>query len=199
KRSGRKLGRIFVDSGYVTEEGISKALAGQLRIPFIDLKHFSPKPDLIKLLPEAQALFGQKFRQQFGRQPAALGAEDKYIAFLKVWRVMPLAAFRGHGEHASAGQHGFAGFPICMPLHWCELVVIQPGTPQLLVFPGEAHRLDQMQFGAGIGAEADDVARVGRYFGLVENYGEHLSVSKKGRKKERQPIKIWLKSADYGK
>jgi MSHA biogenesis protein MshE len=55
KRSGRKLGRIFVDSGYVTEEGISKALAGQLQIPFIDLKHFSPKPEFIKLLPEAQA------------------------------------------------------------------------------------------------------------------------------------------------
>ncbi len=55
KRSGRKLGRIFVDSGYVTEEEISKALAGQLRIPFIDLKQFNPRPELIKLLPEAQA------------------------------------------------------------------------------------------------------------------------------------------------
>ncbi|MFC5301512.1 GspE/PulE family protein [Azospira restricta] len=55
KRSGRKLGRIFVDSGYVTEEGISRALAGQLRIPFLDLKHFNPRPELIKLLPEAQA------------------------------------------------------------------------------------------------------------------------------------------------
>ena len=55
KRSGRKLGRIFVDSGYVTEEGISKALAGQLRIPFIDLKQFNLRPELIKLLPEAQA------------------------------------------------------------------------------------------------------------------------------------------------
>ncbi len=55
KRSGRKLGRIFVDSGYVTEEGISKALAGQLRVPFIDLKQFNPRQELIKLLPEAQA------------------------------------------------------------------------------------------------------------------------------------------------
>ena len=55
KRSGRKLGRIFVDSGYVTEEGISKALAGQLRVPFIDLKQFKPRPELIRLLPEAQA------------------------------------------------------------------------------------------------------------------------------------------------
>ncbi len=55
KRTGRKLGRIFVESGYVTEEGISEALARQLRIPFIDLKNFTPKPDLIKLLPEAPA------------------------------------------------------------------------------------------------------------------------------------------------
>lgn len=55
KRTGRKLGRVFVDSGYVTEEGISQALARQLRIPFVDLKNFTPKPDLIKLLPEAPA------------------------------------------------------------------------------------------------------------------------------------------------
>ncbi|RIX46947.1 MAG: GspE/PulE family protein [Rhodocyclales bacterium GT-UBC] len=55
KRTGRKLGRVFVECGYVTEEGISQALARQLRIPFIDLKSFTPKPDLIKLLPEAPA------------------------------------------------------------------------------------------------------------------------------------------------
>ena len=55
KRTGRKLGRVFVESGYVTEEGISQALARQLRIPFVDLKNFTPKPDLIKLLPEAPA------------------------------------------------------------------------------------------------------------------------------------------------
>ncbi|MDP2810882.1 MAG: GspE/PulE family protein [Rhodocyclaceae bacterium] len=55
KRSGRKLGRIFVDSGYVTEEGIARALARQLGAPFVDLRQFNPQPDLIKLLPEAQA------------------------------------------------------------------------------------------------------------------------------------------------
>jgi len=55
KRSGRKLGRIFVDSGYVTEEGIARALARQLRGEFVDLRTFQPKPDLIKLLPEPQA------------------------------------------------------------------------------------------------------------------------------------------------
>ena len=55
KRSGRKLGRIFIDSGYVTEEAIARALAKQLQAPFVDLKAFKPKPELIKLLPEAQA------------------------------------------------------------------------------------------------------------------------------------------------
>ena len=55
KRSGRKLGRIVVDSSFVTEEAISQALARQLRAPYVDLKHFSPKQQLINLLPEAQA------------------------------------------------------------------------------------------------------------------------------------------------
>jgi len=55
KRSGRKLGRIVVESSFVTEEAISQALARQLQVPFVDLKHFNPKPELINLLPEAQA------------------------------------------------------------------------------------------------------------------------------------------------
>jgi len=55
KLTGRKLGRIFVDGGFVSEEQISQALARQLRIPFVDLKTYPVKPELTKLLPEAQA------------------------------------------------------------------------------------------------------------------------------------------------
>ncbi|MBP8163181.1 MAG: Flp pilus assembly complex ATPase component TadA, partial [Propionivibrio sp.] len=55
KRSGRKLGRIVVESSFVTEEAISKALARQLQVSYVDLKHFNPKQNLINLLPEAQA------------------------------------------------------------------------------------------------------------------------------------------------
>ncbi|MDI1299650.1 type II/IV secretion system protein [Methylotenera sp.] len=55
KRTGRKLGRIFVDKGYVTEIQISEALARQLKVPFIDLQQFSTKPEVINKLPEAQA------------------------------------------------------------------------------------------------------------------------------------------------
>jgi MSHA biogenesis protein MshE len=55
KRTGRKLGRIFVDKGYVTEMQISEALARQLKVPFIDLQQFNTKPEIINKLPEAQA------------------------------------------------------------------------------------------------------------------------------------------------
>ncbi len=55
KATGRKLGRIIVDSGLVTEDGISKALARQLQAEFIDLRSFTPNPELIKLLPEHHA------------------------------------------------------------------------------------------------------------------------------------------------
>jgi len=55
KRSGRKLGRVLIDSAYVTEEGISRALAKQLNIPYIDLKYYNFSPDVTQLLPETQA------------------------------------------------------------------------------------------------------------------------------------------------
>ena len=55
KRTGRKLGRIFIDNGYVTETQISEALAHQLKIPFIDIKLFNTKIEIINILPEAQA------------------------------------------------------------------------------------------------------------------------------------------------
>ncbi|MCX8018297.1 MAG: ATPase, T2SS/T4P/T4SS family, partial [Rhodocyclaceae bacterium] len=55
KKSGRKLGRVLVESGYCTEDGIARALARQLGAEYIDLKVFQPRADLVKLLPEAQA------------------------------------------------------------------------------------------------------------------------------------------------
>ncbi|MGS0743399.1 GspE/PulE family protein [Glaciimonas sp. GG7] len=55
KRTGRKLGRIFVDNGFVTEDIISDALARQLDIPYISLKQYNIKPQTVRLLPETQA------------------------------------------------------------------------------------------------------------------------------------------------
>ena len=55
RRSGRKLGRVFVDHGWVTEEQVSRLLAGQLRMPFVELRPGSLRPELIRLLPEVHA------------------------------------------------------------------------------------------------------------------------------------------------
>ena len=55
KRSGRKLGRIFIDAGFVTEEQIGSALARQLQVPYINLKHFNIRPEIATRLPETLA------------------------------------------------------------------------------------------------------------------------------------------------
>ncbi|MCX7897357.1 MAG: GspE/PulE family protein [Rhodocyclaceae bacterium] len=55
KKSGRKLGRVLVEAGYASEEGIARALARQLGAEYVDLRQFQPRLDLVKLLPEAQA------------------------------------------------------------------------------------------------------------------------------------------------
>ena len=41
KRSGRKLGRVLVELGFVTEEQICEAIARQLNIAFVNLKFFN--------------------------------------------------------------------------------------------------------------------------------------------------------------
>jgi hypothetical protein len=55
-------------------------------------------------------------------------------------------------------------------------VIIQSRPPQILVAEVEAEGFDQMQLGASIGAHADDIARIGRDFRLVENDGEHVGL-----------------------
>ncbi len=55
KRSGRRLGRLFIEKGFVTEEQIAEAISRQLKIPYINLKHYNVKPELMQKLPEIQA------------------------------------------------------------------------------------------------------------------------------------------------
>jgi MSHA biogenesis protein MshE len=55
RKSGRKLGRVFVEKGFVSEDQISTALARQLQVPFVNLKHFSLKLEVATRLPETQA------------------------------------------------------------------------------------------------------------------------------------------------
>ena len=55
KKSGRKLGRVLVENGFVTEEEISGAIAHQLQIPMVDLKQANARPEVVRLLPEQLA------------------------------------------------------------------------------------------------------------------------------------------------
>jgi MSHA biogenesis protein MshE len=55
KRTGRKLGRVFIENGFVTEDEISGALAKQLNIPYINLKFYNLVPNIVRLLAETQA------------------------------------------------------------------------------------------------------------------------------------------------
>ncbi len=55
KKSGRRLGRVIVDSGMAGENDIAQALARQLAIPFVDLRKISPDASVLQMMPETQA------------------------------------------------------------------------------------------------------------------------------------------------
>jgi len=54
-RSGRKLGRVLIESGYLSEDQIGEALARQLAVPFINLKYYNFNSAVTRKLQEAQA------------------------------------------------------------------------------------------------------------------------------------------------
>ncbi|MCA3237053.1 MAG: GspE/PulE family protein [Curvibacter sp.] len=66
QQTGKKVGRLLIESGVITEELLADALARQLRVPFLSLKAFPFRPDVVRLLPESAA---RRFR--------ALVLEDK--------------------------------------------------------------------------------------------------------------------------
>ncbi len=55
KKTGRKLGHVFIDRQWVTEVQIAKAVARQLQAPFIDLSTRTLRPEVAALLPEMHA------------------------------------------------------------------------------------------------------------------------------------------------
>src|SRR5881396_3746561 len=55
KRSGHRLGRVLVDMGFTAELNIAQALARQLNVGFVDLKHHNFKANVALKLPESSA------------------------------------------------------------------------------------------------------------------------------------------------
>lgn len=52
KDKGVKLGDALIQLGYIDEAGLGVALADQLKIPYIELKHYPIKPEIICKIPE---------------------------------------------------------------------------------------------------------------------------------------------------
>lgn len=59
KQTGEKLGRVIIDLGFITEEKLLEVLSQQLKIPFVDLKQYPIKPEIVKILPE---FYARRFR-----------------------------------------------------------------------------------------------------------------------------------------
>ena len=55
RSSGRKLGRVLIDIGAVSEADLHRCLAEYLKIPYVDLGHMSLDPRIVRLLPETHA------------------------------------------------------------------------------------------------------------------------------------------------
>jgi len=55
KEKGIKLGDALIQLKYIDESGLGTALADQLKIPYIDLKHYPIKPEIIRKVPERVA------------------------------------------------------------------------------------------------------------------------------------------------
>jgi MSHA biogenesis protein MshE len=55
KSTGRKLGRVLTDLGFVREEKLNEVLAESLQIPFIDVRQLTLDQKVVRMLPEAQA------------------------------------------------------------------------------------------------------------------------------------------------
>jgi MSHA biogenesis protein MshE len=55
KRSGRKLGRVLIDLGFLTEERLNQEVALHMQLPFVDLRKMTLEPQVVQLLPEAHA------------------------------------------------------------------------------------------------------------------------------------------------
>jgi len=91
KKSGRKLGRVLIENGYLREDALLNLLSTQLQLPFIDLSVYQFIPEICKLIPETLA---RRYRvlvlqeQDDGllvgmADPTNIFAYDELVRFLK--------------------------------------------------------------------------------------------------------------------
>ena len=76
KKSGRKLGRVLIENGYISEEQLLNFLSRQLALPYVDLKRFQFKPEIVRLIPEAHARRFRVIALHEGKDGVLIGMAD---------------------------------------------------------------------------------------------------------------------------
>src|SRR3569832_2156304 len=122
---------------------------------------------------DAQAMRRRHGVEQFLRQTACLRPQHQRVPCLIMHVAITRAAARGAGEQALRLHGDDEIVEALVHLHARVLVVIQSRATQARVVELEAQLTDQVQRRAGIGAEANDVAGVGRELGLIEDDMKH--------------------------
>ncbi len=76
KKSGRKLGRVLIENGYLTEDQLLDFLGRQLGIPYIDLMRYHLNPEIVRLIPETHARRFRALALEEGRESLLVGMAD---------------------------------------------------------------------------------------------------------------------------
>src|SRR5690606_5323171 len=112
------------------------------------------------------------------RQAAGFGSEQENVTSQEPRPVQPLGCARSERKHPLGPQGLQASDEVSVDLDGRVLVVVEPGPLQLPVVQPEAKGLDQMEPAAGVGAQTNDVAGVGRYLRLEQDDVEHFLLQK---------------------
>jgi MSHA biogenesis protein MshE len=76
KKSGRKLGRVLVENGFISEDQLLTFLSQQLNIPYIDLRRYHYKPEVVRLIPETHARRFRAIALEDSRESLLVGMAD---------------------------------------------------------------------------------------------------------------------------
>jgi MSHA biogenesis protein MshE len=76
KKSGRKLGRVLVENGFINEDQLLQFLSQQLNVPYIDLKRYHYKPETVRLIPETHARRFRAIALEDARESLLVGMAD---------------------------------------------------------------------------------------------------------------------------
>ena len=76
KKSGRKLGRVLIENGYLTEDQLLDFLGRQLGIPYIDLMRYHLNPEIVRLIPETHARRFRALALEEGRESLLVGMAE---------------------------------------------------------------------------------------------------------------------------